>query len=92
MAVLCPDYVVYRGRYCTESVLTFTSSCVELKGSTSDGNEGTFSFQWGIDDIVNIDSQWSERVGPRELLISVFDTIYLVSSHGDVCCLYVRES
>ncbi|KAI8548395.1 hypothetical protein RHMOL_Rhmol07G0270800 [Rhododendron molle] len=62
VAVLCPDYVLYRGRYCTESVLTFTSSCVELKGSTSDGNEGTFSFQWGIDDIVNIDSQWSERL------------------------------
>ncbi|KAG5541885.1 hypothetical protein RHGRI_021650 [Rhododendron griersonianum] len=62
VAVLCPDYVVYRGRYCTESVLTFTSSCVELKGSTSDGNEGTFSFQWGIDDIVNIDSRWSERL------------------------------
>ncbi|KAE9458848.1 hypothetical protein C3L33_09241, partial [Rhododendron williamsianum] len=62
VAVLCPDYVLYRGRYCTESVLTFTSSCVELKGSTSDGNEGTFSFQWGIDDIVNIDSRWSERL------------------------------
>jgi len=61
-AVLYPDYVKYRGRYCTESVLIFTSSCVELKGSTCDGNERTFSFQWGIDDIVYIDSQWSGRL------------------------------
>ncbi|KAL6983129.1 Ulp1 peptidase [Sarracenia purpurea var. burkii] len=59
-AVVCPDYIRYRGGYYTESVLIFSSSCIELKGSTAFGNEGTF--QWGIDDIVDIESQWSERL------------------------------
>ncbi|XP_028075844.1 probable ubiquitin-like-specific protease 2B isoform X3 [Camellia sinensis] len=62
VAVVCPGYVVYRGTYYTESVLIFSSSCIELKGSTAYGKQGTFSFQLGINEIVDIESQWCERL------------------------------
>lgn len=63
MAVTChPDYVAYRDNYCTESTLTFSSSCITIKGSTAYGNQGSFSFNWEIDDIVGIESQWCGRV------------------------------
>ncbi|XP_028088703.1 probable ubiquitin-like-specific protease 2A isoform X3 [Camellia sinensis] len=60
--VVCPDYIVYCGRFCTESVLIFSSNCIEVKGSTTYRNDRTFNFQWGIDDIVDIESQWSQSL------------------------------
>uniref|UniRef100_A0A5B6Z6E4 Putative ubiquitin-like-specific protease 2B isoform X2 n=1 Tax=Davidia involucrata TaxID=16924 RepID=A0A5B6Z6E4_DAVIN len=58
-----PDYIVYHDRYCTESELTFSNSCINIKGSTAYGNQGTFTSQWGIDDIIDIKSQWFGRNG-----------------------------
>ncbi|KAL7245537.1 hypothetical protein ACSBR2_000799 [Camellia fascicularis] len=60
--VVCPDYIVYRGRFCTEFVLIFSSNCIEVKGSTTYRNDTTFNFQWGIDDVVDIESQWSQSL------------------------------
>lgn len=60
--VFCPDYIVYRDRYCTDAVLTFLSSSIEIKGSTAYEDQGTFVFQCGLDDIMDIESQWCQRV------------------------------
>lgn len=56
-----PDYIVYRDKYSTDSVITFSSSCIKIKGSTANGENGTFVFQWEVDDIINIESHWCER-------------------------------
>uniref|UniRef100_A0A5B6Z6G2 Putative ubiquitin-like-specific protease 2B isoform X2 n=1 Tax=Davidia involucrata TaxID=16924 RepID=A0A5B6Z6G2_DAVIN len=56
-----PDYIVYCDRYYKESEITFSSSCIIVKGSTAYGNQGTYIFQWGIDDIIDIESQWFGR-------------------------------
>ncbi|XP_052189252.1 probable ubiquitin-like-specific protease 2B isoform X2 [Diospyros lotus] len=64
MVVVCPDYIVYRGQYYTEPMLMFSSDCIEFMGSLSYREKGSvnFNLQWGIDDIVAIESQWSERL------------------------------
>ncbi|XAR48496.1 Ulp1 peptidase [Bertholletia excelsa] len=62
VAVVYPEYIVYSGRYCTETILIFSSSCIELKCLTADGSQEMLRFQWGIDDIVDIKSKCSERI------------------------------
>ncbi|KAF5942693.1 hypothetical protein HYC85_020335 [Camellia sinensis] len=84
VAVVCPGYVVYRGTYYTESVLIFSSSCIELKGSTAYGKQGTFSFQLGINEIVDIESQWCERldIAMVKLRLISQDTMQAQDVHG----------
>lgn len=78
MAVTChPDYVAYRDNYCTESTLTFSSSCITFKGSTAYGNQGSFSFNWEIDDIVGIESQWCGRVRWKALDCIKYNCLWL---------------
>uniref|UniRef100_A0A2N9FA67 Ubiquitin-like protease family profile domain-containing protein n=1 Tax=Fagus sylvatica TaxID=28930 RepID=A0A2N9FA67_FAGSY len=60
--VLCPDYVRYRDIYCTGAQLTFSHSCIKISGSPPRGNEGTFNFECGVDDLVDIVCQWMRRV------------------------------
>ncbi|KAK1441437.1 hypothetical protein QVD17_07326 [Tagetes erecta] len=60
--VLYPDHVLYRGSCYTDSLISFTSSYVELEGSEVDGDEITFKCKWGIEDILHITSHWYERV------------------------------
>lgn len=60
--VFCPDYIVYRDRYCTDAVFTFSSSSIEIKGSTAYEDQGTFVFQCGLDGIIGIESQWCQKV------------------------------
>ncbi|KAK3038320.1 hypothetical protein RJ639_031416 [Escallonia herrerae] len=55
-----PDYLVYRNRSCTNPI------CIEVKGSTPCGNQGFFNFQWVIDDIMDIESQWSGKLTLNE--------------------------
>lgn len=61
-AVFYPDYVVYRDSYYTDSMISFTSSFIEMEGSTADGDDKTFKCKWGIEDILHIRSHWYERV------------------------------
>ncbi|XP_057974627.1 probable ubiquitin-like-specific protease 2B isoform X2 [Malania oleifera] len=60
--VVCPDYIVYRDRYCTASLLSFSSSCIKIKGSIAHGTQGINDCQWDIHDVVGIESQWFGRV------------------------------
>lgn len=60
--VLCPDYIVYRDIYCTSPLLSFSSGCIKISGSTSHGNEGSFDFEWGIDDLIDIRCNWMRKV------------------------------
>eukprot|EP00258_Populus_trichocarpa_P040427 XP_024456446.1 probable ubiquitin-like-specific protease 2B isoform X4 [Populus trichocarpa] len=55
------DYVVYRGKYCTGCLVTFSYSGIKINGTTAHGDEGTFSFETGIDEIVSIESQNIQR-------------------------------
>ncbi|KAL7208150.1 hypothetical protein ACSBR1_029989 [Camellia fascicularis] len=84
VAVVCPGYVVYRGIYYTESLLIFSSSCIELKGSTAYGKQGIFSFQLGINEIVDIESQWCERldIAMVKLRLISQDTMQAQDVHG----------
>lgn len=54
-----PDYIVYRDNYSTDSVVTFSSSCIKIEGYWQ---AEMFEFQWGVDHILNIECQWCERV------------------------------
>ncbi|KAL8243146.1 hypothetical protein R6Q59_009404 [Mikania micrantha] len=75
--VFYPDHMVYRNSYCTDCVLTFTSSCIKIEGSTLDDDDNTLRFQWGIQDILGIKSQLYELVGVAMVTIHVLmeDTI-----------------
>jgi hypothetical protein len=59
---LLVDYVVYRGKHCSGCVMTFSYGGVKINGATAHGDEGTFGFEAGIDDIVSIESQNLQRV------------------------------
>ncbi|KAM7514499.1 hypothetical protein LguiA_004082 [Lonicera macranthoides] len=82
--VFCPDYIVYRDRYCTDAVLTFLSSSIEIKGSTAYEDQGTFVFQCGLDDIMDIESQWCQRIQMAMVKIRVIskDAVQDEDVHG----------
>ncbi|KAK9994292.1 hypothetical protein SO802_023995 [Lithocarpus litseifolius] len=60
--ILYTDYVLYRDIYCTGPQLTFSHSCIKISGSNPHGNEGTFNFECGVDDVIDIACQWTRRV------------------------------
>lgn len=58
--VICPDYVVYRDDLCSVCHITFSCTGIKIKNSTASENQGRYS--WGIDDIVDIECQWFQKV------------------------------
>ncbi|GKD86439.1 probable ubiquitin-like-specific protease 2B isoform X3, partial [Tanacetum coccineum] len=77
--VLSPDHMAYQDRYCIDCVLTFTSSCIKIKGSFLDDDEEPFRLQWGIKDILYIKSHWYQLAGMTMLKIRVLmedDTLH----------------
>lgn len=62
--VFCPDYLYYRGTSyaVTDTTVTFSSNCVEVKGSTMNGNSETSCIRFGVEDIFQIQSHLSGRV------------------------------
>lgn len=60
--VICPDYVVYRDNSCLGHLVIFSCSGIKVKDSSAHGNQGTFSFEKAVDDIVDIKFQWLQRV------------------------------
>ncbi|KAK9050120.1 hypothetical protein SSX86_030911 [Deinandra increscens subsp. villosa] len=69
--IFYPDHMVYRDSYCTDCVLTFTSSAIKIEGSTLDDGDNTLTFQWGVQDILSIKSQLYELVGMAMVTIHV---------------------
>ncbi|XP_070055995.1 probable ubiquitin-like-specific protease 2B isoform X4 [Nicotiana tomentosiformis] len=61
--VFCPDYLYYRGTSyaVTDTTVTFSSNCVEVKGSTMNGNSETSCIRFGVEDIFQIQSHLSGR-------------------------------
>ncbi|KAL8131059.1 hypothetical protein AgCh_007115 [Apium graveolens] len=56
-----PDYLVYRGKYLSDSVIIFSSSWIKIKSSTHYIEDESFEFHWRLDDIINVESQCCER-------------------------------
>ncbi|KAI3672602.1 hypothetical protein L6452_38697 [Arctium lappa] len=75
--VLYPDHMVYCDSYCTDCVLTFTSSCIKIEGSTLDEDDKTFISQWEVQDILHIKSHWYELIEMAIVTIHILaeDTI-----------------
>ncbi|WOG91558.1 hypothetical protein DCAR_0310807 [Daucus carota subsp. sativus] len=63
-----PDYIVYRDKYSTDSVVTFSNSYIKIEGYWQAEN---FEFQWGVDHIMNIECQWCERLELATVIIRV---------------------
>lgn len=63
--VICSDYVLYQDNYYTGASVIFSPSGIKIEGSTVNEHQATFSFERGIDDIINIDCQWFQRVSPK---------------------------
>ncbi|XP_024169264.1 probable ubiquitin-like-specific protease 2B isoform X1 [Rosa chinensis] len=60
--VLYPDYVVYGDSYCTGAQqLTFSHSCIKISGLALSENDKTLNFEWGVDDLVNVECQWVQN-------------------------------
>ncbi|KAJ4962403.1 hypothetical protein NE237_022342 [Protea cynaroides] len=57
---ISPDFVRYGDAYSTESLLIFSCSFIKLEGLTACGNNESFSFEWAIGDVIEIESQWCE--------------------------------
>ncbi|KAK6940247.1 Ulp1 protease family, C-terminal catalytic domain [Dillenia turbinata] len=68
--VVTPDYVSFRDKYCTESQIYFSSTCIKIKASPVCG-EGGFTFLWGMDEIIQIQSQWCGRAESALLKLHV---------------------
>ncbi|XP_076949465.1 putative ubiquitin-like-specific protease 2B [Bidens hawaiensis] len=69
--VLFPDYVIYRGSYYTDSLISFTESYIEMEGSEVDRDEKGFKCKWGIEDILHIASHWYEQIEMATVKIHV---------------------
>lgn len=57
-----PDYIVYRDKHLTDSVIIFSSSWIKIKSSTHYVEDESFEFQWRVDDVIDVESQCCERV------------------------------
>ncbi|GKV02324.1 hypothetical protein SLEP1_g14778 [Rubroshorea leprosula] len=60
--IISSDFIVYGEIYCTEAQLTFSDAALKVESSTMNGTDRTFSFEWAIDDIISIESEWCGRV------------------------------
>ncbi|KAI9399517.1 hypothetical protein POPTR_002G105700v4 [Populus trichocarpa] len=81
---LLVDYVVYRGKHCSGCVMTFSYGGVKINGATAHGDEGTFGFEAGIEDIVSIESQNLQRFGTVTIKLNILskDAVQADTTHG----------
>ncbi|KAK8705542.1 hypothetical protein V6N13_049142 [Hibiscus sabdariffa] len=61
--VICPDYVLYQDNYYTGVSVIFSPDGIKIKCPTVRSHHGTFSFERGVGDIINIHCQWFQRGG-----------------------------
>lgn len=62
MVVVFPDFIVHGDNNYTESRVTFSCSFVTVESSVINGTKGTFSFEWAIGDVINIQTGWCGSV------------------------------
>ncbi|KAK1405583.1 Sentrin-specific protease 7 [Heracleum sosnowskyi] len=79
-----PDYIVYRDKHLTDSVVIFSSSWIKIKSSTHIVEDESFEFQWEVDDVINIESQCCERFEMAMVKIHVIskDLVMAGDLHG----------
>lgn len=63
--VISPDYIVLQDKYCTEALVAFSHDSIKIKCSTIPDGQGRFNFEWGVDDIIDIECQWFQRVSSK---------------------------
>lgn len=66
------DYVTYRDNYWTGCLVTFSWDGIKISGIPANGDQGTFSFERGIDDIIRIESRHLQRVSTRSFWLSLW--------------------
>ncbi|KAL6012585.1 hypothetical protein ACLOJK_003074 [Asimina triloba] len=59
--VVIPDFLFHGDKLLNNSQLTFSPSCVRLNDVNASGSNETACWQWSVDDILQIERQWSER-------------------------------
>ncbi|XP_038992413.1 probable ubiquitin-like-specific protease 2A [Hibiscus syriacus] len=59
---ISPDFIMYRGMYCTEGQLTFSKTFLKFEGFSVNGTEEKISFVWAVGDIISIDAEWYQEV------------------------------
>lgn len=77
--IFYPEYVVYRDNHYTDPVISFTSSFIEMEGSTADDDDKTFKCKWGVEDILHITSHWHEQLEMVKIHVLTKDTIHAES-------------
>ncbi|XP_060198215.1 probable ubiquitin-like-specific protease 2B isoform X2 [Lycium barbarum] len=72
--VFYPDYLYYRGTSyaVTDATVTFSSNCVEVKGSTMNENSGAFCILFEVEDIFQIQPHLSGRFDVAVFKIHVY--------------------
>ncbi|KAF5740150.1 Ulp1 protease family protein [Tripterygium wilfordii] len=78
------DYVEYRGNYSTGGLITFSGLGIKINGSIPHENQGFFSIERGIDDIIDIKSQHIQRFGPLMVKLRMIsrDKEHVDNAHG----------
>ncbi|ESQ35898.1 hypothetical protein EUTSA_v10006645mg [Eutrema salsugineum] len=69
--IMTPEYVVLKDRPCAASVVIFSSTGIKLKSFLANNEEGPFSCEFGVEDIVSIQYNWYQNVGLIILRIRV---------------------
>ncbi|TYH77963.1 hypothetical protein ES332_D04G192100v1 [Gossypium tomentosum] len=60
--IVSPDFIMYRGMYCTEGQLTFSKTFLKFEDFSVNGTKTKISFIWAVGDIISIDAEWCQRV------------------------------
>ncbi|KAG8500399.1 hypothetical protein CXB51_004270 [Gossypium anomalum] len=60
--IISPDFIMYRGMYCTEGQLTFSKTFLKFEDFSVNGTKTKISFVWAVGDIISIDAEWCQRV------------------------------
>ncbi|OVA10483.1 Peptidase C48 [Macleaya cordata] len=83
LAVVAPDYLIYGERYCTESLLTFSCSCIKLEGTNAYGNKESFSSEWAIVEVTSIETQWFSRVETALIKLHIMPSAEIEAENVD---------
>ncbi|GMI64890.1 hypothetical protein HRI_000158300 [Hibiscus trionum] len=87
--VICPDYVLYQDNYYTGVSVIFSSDGIKIECPTVRDHHGTFSFERGVDDIINIQCQWFQRSGCMTVNLKVLSKV--VAEAENECNTSVME-
>ncbi|XP_022131769.1 probable ubiquitin-like-specific protease 2B isoform X2 [Momordica charantia] len=77
--ILCPDYVVYGDYYCTGPLLTFSHNGIKINGSAEYGSNEFLNLEWRVDDLIDVECQWFQRVE------NVMIKLHVISKDGSQC-------